>query len=83
MKELLCTICWLFVLAIIGRVILSWFPVAYGGTVDQIHRFLIRVTEPVMAPVRQVLPNIGPIDISPLVVLLFVQIVVMQLLLNC
>ena len=35
--------------------------------------FFYRVTEPVMRPVRNRLPNLGSVDISPLVVLLLVQ----------
>ncbi|HEV7455711.1 MAG TPA: YggT family protein [Roseococcus sp.] len=35
--------------------------------------FFYRVTEPVMRPVRNRLPNLGGIDISPLVVLLLIQ----------
>lgn len=35
--------------------------------------FFYRVTEPVMRPVRNRLPNLGGIDLSPLVVLLLVQ----------
>jgi YggT family protein len=35
--------------------------------------FFYRVTEPLMRPVRQRLPNLGSVDISPLIVLLLVQ----------
>lgn len=35
--------------------------------------FFYRVTEPVLRPVRNRLPNLGGIDISPLVVLLLIQ----------
>ncbi|MCX7371842.1 MAG: YggT family protein [Alphaproteobacteria bacterium] len=39
--------------------------------------FFARVTEPVLRPVRQRLPNLGGIDISPLVVLLVVQALIL------
>ncbi len=38
--------------------------------------FLYRVTEPAMRPIRAVLPNFGGVDLSPLVVLLLLQLVV-------
>ncbi len=44
-----------------------------------IGNFLNRVTEPVLAPVRRVMPNFGNIDLSPLVVLLLIQYVVIPL----
>lgn len=37
--------------------------------------FLYRVTEPVLRPIRNILPNLGNIDISPLIVLLLIQVV--------
>jgi YggT family protein len=44
--------------------------------------FLIRITEPVFAPVRRVMPNMGPFDLTPLVVLIGVQIL-SRILLGC
>ena len=32
--------------------------------------FLHRATEPVLAPIRRILPNLGPVDLSPIVLLL-------------
>ncbi|MFN5602167.1 MAG: YggT family protein [Acidimicrobiaceae bacterium] len=37
-------------------------------------QFLYRITEPVLAPVRRVLPPMGGLDLSPLVVILGIQI---------
>ena len=42
--------------------------------------FLYRVTEPVLRPVRNVLPNFGGIDLSPWVVVILIQIVIMPML---
>ena len=38
--------------------------------VDQIGRFLYRATEPLYRPIRRILPDLGGIDLSPLVLLL-------------
>jgi YggT family protein len=40
--------------------------------VAAIGRFLYQVTEPVMRPIRRVVPNLGGIDISPLVLTLII-----------
>lgn len=42
--------------------------------------FLYRVTEPVLRPIRNVLPNFGGIDISPWVVVVLIQIVILPML---
>ena len=41
-------------------------------TVDQLGEFLYRVTEPVLRPIRNVLPNLGGIDLSPVVLFLII-----------
>lgn len=55
---------WLLVL---GRVLISW--VDPGGS-NQVSRFLVQATEPLLAPVRRVLPASGMFDFSALLVLL-------------
>jgi YggT family protein len=42
--------------------------------------FLYRVTEPVLAPIRRIMPNLGAVDLSPFVVLILIQIVIIPLL---
>lgn len=53
--------------AILVRVLLSWFPV---DPRNPIVRLVFDVTEPVLAPFRRILPTIGMIDLSPLAALL-------------
>ncbi len=63
----------LFNLALLARVLLSWFP-----DIDRSHpviQFLYDITEPVLRPVREMLPQTGMIDLSPLVVFLVIQVV--------
>ena len=54
-------------LLILGRVLMSWFD---PGRSNQVSRFLIQATEPILAPVRRVLPQSGMFDFSALIVLL-------------
>lgn len=58
----------LFQLILLARVLLSWFPNI--DTSNPIVQFLYDITEPILRPVRSVLPNTGMIDFSPLVVFL-------------
>jgi YggT family protein len=75
----------LFIFILIAQAVLSWLIVfnvvnTRSPVVATIGEFLYRVTEPVLRPVRQSLPNFGGIDISPLVVILiiyFIQMVVL------
>ena len=82
-RDLLCQAVSLFVLLIFVRVVLSWFPVDPRGPVGQISRVVARVTDPVLLPVRRYLPAAGSLDLSPIVVWLFLTIVVQRLLLGC
>ena len=45
-----------------------------------INDFLFRVTDPVLRPLRNMLPNLGSIDISPMIVLAVIQLVILPLL---
>jgi len=69
------TILTLFIWALIISAIMSWL-VAFGvlnmhnRVVYMIGDFFHRITEPALAPIRRVLPNLGGVDISPLVLIL-------------
>ncbi len=68
----------LFLLCLLGRIVLSWFPSSGRGPIETIREVLFRVTEPVLGPVRRLLPmvRIGGmgLDLSPLVVFLVIEI---------
>jgi len=81
--ELLCGVTQLAVLAIIARVVLSWFPIGPTSPFAPIARVIFQLTETMLGPVRRALPLAGPLDLSPIVVILFLQIVVQRLILGC
>ena len=56
--------------AIIARALLSWIS---PNTSNSIIRVLNEVTEPILAPLRRVIPLIGMIDITPIVALFLIQ----------
>ena len=62
--QLLITVVWLMV---IGRILLSWVNPRFEGPVG---RFLFETTEPLIAPIRRVLPQSGMFDWAPLLLLL-------------
>ena len=83
MRSLLCQVVLLFEVALFARVILSWLPLQPGSVMGKVNRFLIRVTDPVLEPVRRMLPRMGMFDLSPILVFLALEIVVRGLLLRC
>lgn len=54
----------LYSLMIFVRIIFSWGMVGYG---NRMMRFLILTTEPLLGPLRRLIPNMGMFDISPIV----------------
>ncbi|EWY42543.1 hypothetical protein N825_01230 [Skermanella stibiiresistens SB22] len=71
------TILGLYVWILIASAILSWL-VAFNvvntrnRAVYVIGDFLYRVTEPVLGPIRRVLPNLGGLDLSPIILILLI-----------
>lgn len=62
-------------LLLIARAILSWIPIGSDSPLVPIRRFVFNMTEPVLAPVRQVLPRFGALDLSVLFVLILISFV--------
>jgi YggT family protein len=68
-----------YVIVIFARVILSWFPITPGTPLASAARLLYAVTEPVLGPIRRVLPPMRMggmgLDLSPIIVLIGIQII--------
>jgi YggT family protein len=71
--ELIFWVLQLFELVLLARVLLSWFPNIDRS--NQIVRLIYDITEPVLRPVREMLPQTGMMDFSPLIVLLVVSLI--------
>ena len=54
--QILCTILNLYLIALFARIILSWFPMEPGTAMASIYQFLFSITEPVLGPLRRVIP---------------------------
>jgi YggT family protein len=64
-------------LLVLARSLYSWIDPRFGGTVGQ---FLYQTTEPLLAPVRRVLPQSGMVDFSPLVLTIILGVLLQVLL---
>ncbi|NBU37297.1 MAG: YggT family protein [Actinobacteria bacterium] len=78
--DLVCQLVDLYAVIIVLRAISTFFPISPSSPFAPVVSFLYRITEPVFAPIRRVMPATGPMDFTPLVVLLALQFVLAPLL---
>jgi YggT family protein len=70
----------IYVWLLIAAAILSWL-IAFGvvntrnQAVAMLAEFLYRITEPALRPIRRILPNLGGIDISPVILILIIYFI--------
>ena len=67
--SILGTVLWV---AILIRALMSWVMPQDGSGLS---RMLSEITEPILAPIRRILPPLGGIDFSPLVAIILIQVV--------
>ena len=65
--QLLIDLLYVFIIVMLIRVVFSWVS---PYPTNAVTRFAFRVTEPVLAPIRRLLPPMSGIDLSPMVVML-------------
>jgi len=75
LRSLLLQLLNLYVFIVFGRIILSWFPLQPGSAMATIFTYLYKLTEPVLGPVRRIMPPMGGLDLSPIIVIFALQIV--------
>lgn len=70
----------LYIWLLIAAAVLSWL-VAFNvvntrnQVVAMLGEFLYRITEPVLRPIRSMLPNLGGIDVSPVILILIILLI--------
>jgi len=74
-KDVLCTALDIYLLVLFARAIMSWFPLRSDSGLASIQHVLWQLTEPVLAPVRRVIPPAGMFDLSFLVVFFGIEII--------
>ena len=62
-------------IALLIRVFSSWFNVGPTSPLFPILNIVNQVTEPILAPIRRVLPRLGMLDLSPMVALLLLTFI--------
>ena len=70
----------LYTWAVIGSAVLSWLIAFHvinmrNDVVRSLASALYQLTEPAMRPIRRMLPNLGTLDISPIILLLLIMLV--------
>jgi YggT family protein len=61
-------LCQILAMAIFLRALLSWIPSMKPD--NPLLRFLMDITEPILAPLRKVIPTVGMMDLSPLIAMI-------------
>ncbi|CAB4834512.1 MAG: YggT family protein [Actinobacteria bacterium] len=76
----------IYLLLLIARALLSWFTMSSSSALDTINRILFALTEPVLRPIRKVIPpvRIGGtyLDLSILLVFVVAQFLILPILLR-
>ena len=78
--QIFCVAGQLYLYAVIARILLSWFPISPESPFATIFGFLYSITEPVLGPIRRLLPPVGMggmgLDLSPIIVILGLQLLI-------
>lgn len=75
-------VCWvlsLYLIVLVVRAIMSWFPIRSGTPWASIYGVVFDMTEPVLAPMRRVIPPAGMLDLSFLVLFFVLAILRTQI----
>ena len=77
--DIICLVLRLFSYAVLIRLIMSWFPLRPGTPVASIYSVVFNLTEPVLGPIRRVIPavrmGVMAIDVSPIIVFVGVALI--------
>jgi YggT family protein len=63
-----------YTLVIFAYILMSWVRLPYSPWLSRIQRFLYDVCEPYLRLFRRILPTFGPLDLSPVVAVLFLYL---------
>jgi len=74
MSNVPCALVTVYIVVLLLRAVFSWFPPPGGGAAT-LYRMLMDLTEPVLAPLRRVIPPAGMFDLSFTVLFVFLIII--------
>lgn len=69
--ELVRTVIWIYIIALVLQAIMSWIGTGHSSPLSPL---LNSLTQPVLRPIRNIVPNIGMMDISPMIAIMFMYI---------
>jgi YggT family protein len=72
--SVICAIITVYLVVLVARAIMSWFPIRPGTPAASIFGVLHDVTEPVLGPLRRIIPPAGMFDLSFLVLFIVLTI---------
>ena len=83
--EIICIAIWVFIAALIIRIILEWVQVPSMHPVGRLRSSLAAVTDPVLMPLRRVIPSIrlGAVALDVSIIVLLVGLRILQSVLGC
>jgi len=77
--RILCAALQIYSLVIVARIVLEWIPVTYDHPVARIRSAFRAVTEPLLAPIRAMVPTVRlggmGLDLSPIILILAVNLI--------
>ena len=74
--QIITILCWLLIVAMLVRSVMSWFPLDPSNIfVNIVHT----ITEPMLAPLRRILPRLEMIDFSPMVAIILLYVIIWAL----
>lgn len=77
--QLLTWLLWIYTILLLVYAILSWIPELRFSSVE---RFLATLVEPLLTPIRRIIPPIGGVDIAFLILILVLQFLIRPLLVD-
>ena len=74
--QIITILCWLLIVAMLIRSVMSWFSLDPNNIlVNIVHT----ITEPMLAPLRRILPRLEMIDFSPMVAIILLYVIIWAL----
>ncbi len=70
--EIIIILCQVLAIIIFVRAILSWFATSPNS---QVVLFLDRITEPILVPLRRIVPRLGMVDITPMIAIIILLLI--------
>ena len=79
MKSLISTLLFVYELILFARLLWTWFPAPTGGLMRTVYGILVDITEPVLRPVRRLIPPVRmgmmAMDLSPILVFIVIEVI--------